>query len=77
MDGAGGPHMSKAEVTVAWPETEMELPPFPVLAPPHPFSQQQRGCGIFGHSWWTDPRAPTNKRSSGRALMAEQLLISL
>lgn len=43
MDGAGGPHMSKAEVTVAWRETEMGLlPPHPTPgwpSPlPHPFS---------------------------------------
>lgn len=55
MDGAGGPRMSKAEVTVAWPESETRFL-HPDLQPSlTPSPQQQRGCGIFGYSWWTDP----------------------
>lgn len=49
MDGAGGPHMSKAEVTVAWRETEMELlPPRLALTPPSPLLPSSReGVGYL------------------------------
>lgn len=50
MDGwSRGPHMSKAEVTVAWRETEMELlPPRLALTPSSPLLPSSReGVGYL------------------------------